>query len=368
VGARWWLVAVAVACVAVSVVGQSDLEGSLRVDLEASETSLLVVRNLSAVVSLIGEMWRTSGRLLFTGGEFSSFGVTDVRAFGPFQLRSTCVFNPDIGFSHLSSTARFTLLGVQWGNYVFLSKDPSSSYDQLTARWTEGGISLSGVWRVGLCPLEFRDAQAAGQWYIPSCDLFMDVRSAFTCADGFDYLRVTGRFPRVPFLSNDVIETELRLTIQFEVDGKTFSPALRMKAGRINACMTPYVRVVEGASFLELDGVAVYGWTVGCSIGESVEALFATSLDPASNQELTGDAVYWEAWKLRGAVESCCGRDLLWALSTYFGEPTGTLFSWGLTTVSADIPLGESLTARIGAKFAATSPKWVLSAGLELRY
>jgi hypothetical protein len=355
-------------CLASSTSALVATGGSFRVDLQASETAQLVLKNLTTVVGFSGETWRTDGRVTLTDGEFSAFDVTDERTFGPFRLRSLCVFNPDVGFSYLASTARFALLDVEMGNYAFLSRDASLSYNQLTARWTEGDVSLSGVWRVGLCLLEFRNALVAGQWYVPSCDLFMDVRSAFTCTEGFDYLRVTGRFPRVPFLSNDVIETELRLTIQFETDRKSFTPSLRMRAQEVNACVTPRVQLVGGGSPLEVSGVELYGWTIECSVEDFAELLLATSLDPTRNRELTGEADYWEAWKLHGMVGNCCGRDLLWELSTYFTDSGAALFSWGLTTISVEIPLGERLTARVGAEFGETSPRWLLNAGFEVRW
>ena len=355
-------------CLAFRTTALAATGGSFGVDLQSSETAQLVLKSLTTVVAFSGETWRTAGRVTLTDGEFSAFDVTDERTFGPFRLRSLCVFNPDVGFSYLSSTARFALLEVEMGNYAFLSRDAAVSYDQLTARWTQGDVSLSGVLRVGLCPLEFRNALVAGQWYVPSCGLFVDVRSAFTCTEGFDYLRVTGRFPRVPFLSNDVIETELRLTIQFETDRKSFTPSLRMRAQGVSACVTPHVQLVGGESPLEVGGVELYGWTVGCSVEDSVELLFATSLDPTRNRELTGEADYWEAWKLHGTVGNCCGRDLLWELSTYFADSGAALFSWGLTTASAEIPLGERLTARVGAEFRESSPRWLLDAGFEVRW
>ena len=227
---------------------------------------------------------------------------------------------------------------------------------------------LSGTVRIGLCPLEFRNALIARQWYVPSCDLFMDVRGSITRAEGFDFLRITGRFPRLPFLSGDVVETELRLTLQFETDRKTLTPSLQMRAGQINACMSPSLEVVAGPSFLELDGVRLYGWTVECAISDEVEALLATSLDPTRNRELTGEEDYWEAWKLRGRVSGCCGSDLLWELATYFEDTGGSLFGWGATSVSVDAPLGERLTIRVAAQFAAGSPHWELTAGWEIRF
>ena len=362
------VVAAGLACVTPGAIASIGLDGAFRVDLEASETAQLALANLMTLVAISGETWRTSGRVIFTDGAFSSFGVTDERTFGPFQLRSTCVFDPDVGFSHLGSTALFSLLNVQMGNYVFLSHDPALSYDQLTMKWSAGDVSLSGVWRVGLCPLEFRSAQVAGQWYVPSCELFMDVRSAFTCDKGFDYLRVTGRLPRVPFLSNDVIETDLRVTVQFDADRKTFTPSLRMRSRKVNACMTPYVRLVAGGTPLEVEGVELYGWLVECSVDDFVEIQLATSLDPTQNRELTGNADYWAAWKLRGRGEGCCGRDLAWELAVYFEENGDSLFDWGLTDASVEIPLGERLTARFGSEFGTKSPHWMLNAGLELRF
>ena len=355
-------------CLASGASASVELGGSFRVDLEVSETEPPALARLGATIAIFGEAWRTTGRLTVTDGEFTAFDVTDERTFGPFRLRSVCVFDPDVGFSYLGSTARFVLFDVQMGNYVFLSQDPALSYDQLTARWTGGDVSLSVVWRSGLCPVEFRSAQVVGQWYVASCDLFMDVRSAFTGSDGFDYLRATGRFPRVPFLSGDVIETELQLGVQFETDRMSFSSSLRIRAGKINACMTPYVQLLDGASPLEVEGIEVYGWTVECSVAGFVDLLMATSLDPARNRELTGEADYWEAWKLRGAAPGCCGRDLAWELAVYFEEGGDSLFDCGRTIVAAEIPVGERLTARFGAEFSAASPHWVLDAGLEVRF
>jgi len=346
----------------------TDLAGSFRAEWETSEVSLLTLNDLTAVVSFSGETWRTSGRLSLTDGAFASFDVTDERTFGPLWLRTSCVFDPDLGFSYLGSTARFALLDLQVGNYVFLSRDPALSYDQLTTKWTTGGVALTGVWRIGLCPLDFRSAQASGQWYVPRCDLFMDVRSVFTCAEGFEYLRVTGRFPRVSFFSNDVIQTELRLTVQFEVDRKELSSSLRMRAGSLNACITPFVRAVGDSSLFSLDGVELYGWLVECAVDNVFEMQLATSLDPTRNRELTGEADYWEAWKLSGAVRSCCGRDLQWELSTYFEDSGASLFDWGLTAVSAEIPLAERLTARIASEFRSASPLWTVFAGFEIRF
>ena len=358
----------AIACCPASLAGPVDMDGSLRTDVEASETELPALANLVATVAVFGEAWRTTGRMTLADGEFVAFDVTDDRSFGPFRLRSICVFDPDIGFSYLASTARFTLADVEMGSYVFLSRDPSLSYGQLTGRRTEGDLVLSGTVRTGLCPFEFRSALVAGQWYVPSCDLFMDVRSSLTSAVGFDFLRITGRFPRLPFLSNDVVETELRLTLQFDTDRKTFMPSLQMRAGQINACMSPSLEVVVGPSSFELDGVKLYGWTVECAVSDAVEALLATSLDPARNRELTGEADYWEMWKLRGRVEGCCGSDLLWELATYFEDAGGSLFDWGATSVSVDAPLGERLTIRVAARFAAGSPHWKLTAGGEIRF
>jgi len=361
-------VALALCVAPAGVVTGAELGGSLRVDLEASETSQVSLAGLTWTTSLEGGSWRTTGRVTLADGEFSSIDLLDERTVGPLQLRSTCVFDPDIGFSYLGSTARFALLETQLNNYAFLSHDPALSYDQLTMRWAVGGVTVLANGRVGLCPLEFRGAQTAIQWYISRCDLFMDVRTAFRCGEGFDYLRMTGRFPRVPFLSNDLVETELRLTLQLETDRKGFTPSLRMRAGPLNACISPYIQVVEGATFFAFDGVELYGWTIECGVGDAAEVLLATSLDPARNRELTGEADYWEVWRLRGAVPSCCDRSPQWELSTYFGDPDGSLFSWALTSVSVEIPLANRLTARFGSAFRATAPRWQLSAGAEIRF
>ena len=352
----------------VAAAASAQLGGSFRADLEASEIDSFALKGLTAVATLSGETWRTSARLVLADNEVTSLDVTDERTFGPLWTRSTCVFDPQIGFSYLGSTVRFTLLDLQLGNYAFLSRDPSLSYDQWTAKWTAGDVVLNGVWRTGLCPLTFQRAQVAGQWYVPSCNLSMDVRTAVSGANGFDYLLATARFARVPFLSNEVVETELRLALRFEVDRKEFIPTLRMRAGSLDACMTPYVRAIPGASPFALDGVEMYGWVVECALADDLELRIATSLDPASNRELTGEADYWEVLELRGVVPGCCGRELRWELLTYFEDPSAAMFDWGLTAVSAEVPLGDRLTARFGTEFRPSAPHWSVNAGLELRF
>jgi len=358
----------AVLCLVAATGVSAQLGGSFRVDFETSETDYLVLKGLTALTTLSGETWRTTGRLLMANGEVASLDLTDERTFGPFWIRSVCVFDPDVGFSYLNANTRFEFLDLKLGNYAFLSRDPSFSYDQWTAKWTAGDVALSGVWRTGLCPLTFQRAQVAGQWYVSECDLFMDVRTAFSGSTGFDSLTATARFSRVPFLSNDIVETELRLTLRFEVDRKELTPMLRMRAGRVNACMTPYVRTISGASTFSLDGFELYGWVVECALDDDVEVRVATSLDPASNRELTGETDYWEAWELRGAVPGCCDREMRWGLSTYFENATSALFDWGLTTVWAEIPLGDRLRARIGGEFRSSEPRWLIRGGFELRF
>lgn len=344
------------------------LSGQFRADLELSETSFLQLKNLGTTVSLSGETWRTSGRILWSGGELSLFDVTDDRTLGPLSIRSRTVFDPTIGFSHVGSTVRFEFQGLQCSNYLLLSHDPLLSYDQLMTRGSFGSVTVTSVSRVGLCPLVFRSMQTSGRWYIPDCNLHMDVGIAFNCENGFESFKLTARFPEIAFLSNETIETEWRSTLRFEEDQKDFSSSLRMRANRINACMTPYLQAIGNGPMFSLDAVEVYGWVIECAVEDAVELRLATSLDPARNGELTGNADYWEMWRLRGSVRSCCDRDLRWTVETYFAESGGGLFGRGSTTLSAEIPLADRMTIRLGTAFRELSPRWTLAFGIDLRF
>ncbi|MFC2079147.1 hypothetical protein ACFLSZ_04120 [Candidatus Bipolaricaulota bacterium] len=352
----------------ISALAQPELGGSFQANLGSSESSFVSLDSLVAILSLSDEGWKLSSRVQFADGEFTQLDVIDDRTFGPFRLRSTCVFTPDSGFSRLSSTARFEALDTQFANYIYLSDDATSSYDQLTARWQIGSVSLSGVARFGICPAEFRTAQLTGKWYVQSCNLFMDVRSAFTGEEGLDYLRITSRFPDFPLLSNDWISTELRITFLFELDRKEVSPSFRMTVGSINTCLTPYLSFVTGASNSSLTEVRVYGWELECEIGEAVDVFMATSLDPDRNREITGNEDYWEVWILSGSSPSCCDRELLWEVATYFGDTPGVLFNREVTTFKIEIPLGRQVTTSLGAGFAESAPHWTMNFGFKVRF
>ncbi len=345
-----------------------DLSGQFRANLEMSETSFLQLKSMATIVSASGDTWRTSGRILWSDGELSLLDLTDDRTLGPLSVRTRTVFDPDIGFSYLGSTVRFGLEGLQCSNYTFLSHDPLASYDQLMIRGSFSSVTVTGISRFGLCPLAFRSMQTSARWYIPGCNLHMDVGGAFNCEKGFESFKATARFPEVAFLSNETIETEWRITLRFEEDQKSLSSSLRMRANRINACMTPYVQAIGNGPFFSLEAVEVYGWVVECALENAIRLQFAISLDPARNGELTGDADYWEMWKLRGSVRSCCDRDLRWEVATYFSESGGGLFGRASTTMSVEIPFADRLMVRLGTALSELSPRWTLAFGVDLRF
>ena len=345
------------------------LRGSLRADVRLSEGETLNLEGFTFITSLSGDSWRTTSRAIVTDGTFSRFDMTDERTIGPLRLRTVCAFDPAVGFSHLASTALFSLAEVSFANYLFLSEDPADSYDQLSARWTGGGISWSGVGRFGICPcLTLSDIELAAVWYLASCDLFMDASSLFSCEEGFEYVRITARKRQLPFLSNASFATELILATRFEPDRKTLTPILRLRSGQLGACITPHMDLAIGPLPLELQGIVFYGLALECTLGDSVELLMATSFDPARNYELIGDANYFELLRIRGTVASCCEQDASWSFATYFEDPSTAFFSWGKTALSIELPLGDRMLARVECTFSTTAPCWSFGIGLEVRF
>jgi len=349
--------------------GATGLRGSIEGRIRIAEGPELGVDLLNVTLGLVGDGWRTTTRTQFTDRGFTYFGVADERKFGSMHVRTLVVFNPDdSAFSYLSSLAQFALESVRFANYAYIGRTPSAAYDQLTARWSIGGVSWRGTIRSGLCPVAFRTASLDAAWQSPSCDLAFDAQVAFAAETGFEHFRLTGRRSGVPMLTTEAFQTDLSLEIRWGIDEKRIIPDLRVRTLRSTTCFTPFFRLRWSADPFSISAVEMYGWAIEFSTENGAEILLATSLDPAANREITDYEEYFERWRVRWPLSSCGDRSGRIEVSLYFDAESNGLFQWGRTTAAVELPIGRAVTLRWGGTFQSVSPRWALTAGWELSF
>ncbi|MGB2982233.1 MAG: hypothetical protein WBC63_00020, partial [Candidatus Bipolaricaulia bacterium] len=269
--------------------------------------------------------------------------------------------------SYASNLARFELLGVSVANYAYVPGQPDQVYDQLTLSGTEGAVRWRSVVRIGLCPTEFRLLTFRADWAWAECSLDLGALVSFNKDDGFERFRLTATYREVPFLTFGSLITDFLVTIDFELEEKSLSTALRARTARASFCLTPMLAMNLGAAPLSIDSLEVYGIKLECSIGETVEFYAATSMTDAKNVELIGHADYFEVYRLRARRPACCSSDTQIEVAFYFKETSTWLFDWGMATASIGFPLGEKIRWTLGIEFPA-SADWVIRVGWEWRF
>jgi hypothetical protein len=101
---------------------------------------------------------------------------------------------------------------------------------------------------------------------------------------------------------------------------------------------------LSGAGLETIDAISLYGFVVEFDVPDTVHVKFATSLDPAKNGVVTGQAEYFEVLELSGDLASCCSAAGTWSVATYFEDTSTALFDWAETQAEANVVLSEHLT------------------------
>jgi hypothetical protein len=344
-----------------------EFRGSLSGTILVQEDQGVDFEQMSFLGSLIGSGWQTSVRASLQHGVFSYLAFADLRRLGPLDLQTLTVFNPSASaFQYMNSIVRFTAWDVDVQNSAFLSNSPSQSYDQLAVTGASGTVFWRGETNVSLCPFEFRSAsfQASSTW--PSCGLQWRSTIAFSQITGFDYLILSATYPRVPFLSFGILETDLILTLGFNLQGKRVTPELRTRVLNATACFTPLLELETTGDPLTIVGIVAYGLRLECSLGDSVSLYAATSLNPSRNYELTGYPEFFETLQFRVPLQGCCDRDGFTEIGVFFDQGSSSLMDWGLLKASIDVPFGRRLKLTLGIEHRPKAPHWTFRIGGEV--
>jgi hypothetical protein len=351
--------------------GEADLRfrGSFSAAILVQEESGIHLEQLTWLGSLVGNAWQTSLRASVVNDVFSYLAFSDVRRWGPLDLQTLTVFNPSTNtFQYFSSIIRFTAWGVSVENNAFLTASPTQSHNQIAATGSLEGIVWRGDVYMGLCPFEFRSGsfQTVSTW--PSCGLELRTTIAFSSATGFDHFVLTATYPAVPFLSFGLLETDLTLTLEFNLQGKHVTPELRARTLGATACITPLLELGTTSDPLSVHGLTVYGLRMECSLENSVSVYAATSLADPKNYELTGYSEFYETFRFQMPLEGCCDRKGSAEVGLFFDRDSSSLMDWGMLKASIEMPVDRRVKFSVGVEHRPAESRNTLRLGGEVLF
>ncbi|NOX45293.1 MAG: hypothetical protein GXO72_06150 [Caldiserica bacterium] len=245
--------------------------------------------------------------------------------------------------------------------FYFDAGTPENSYGLFTLTGTLGEMSLTLRTRFSGLTIEFSDldllirgeATALGCSF---CEFAWDISFAFNKEEGFQNFCFTFSDLPVPCgLCGDVrIYTNLKIT--FTPEAKDVSPTLRVATDWIEGCIMPYISLETAAEGFGLEAVDLYGIEIRCEFANEIAGKFVTSFDPEKDASLTGDAAFFEYWRLEGPVVGCCGDTARWQITFYFSRGNDDLFGVSKVKTILNVPLLQGFTVNFGAEMGLVDP------------
>ena len=160
--------------------------------------------------------------------------------------------------------------------------------------------------------------------------------------------------------------------MRFAEEEKTASPTLKMALDWI-ACpeLSLLGEIVFDQSIPRLDGISVYGLVGELVFDNGVTFFLRESFLEEKDATVIGQAGYFESFGIIGPLPGCCNASGEFEVETLFlrdSATASTLFDWGMTTVSAEVPISETISIFADVRFqsAAASPSWMGTAGFNL--
>jgi len=341
------------------------VSGTFGGQIESTPSQLIELNQLLFGLALHGEGWYTSVRAMVVGGDLALLGFSDDRRLGPISLSSSLMFDPSqSAFSYFSNLARLQLQGLGLSNYVYYPAQKTQGYDQIVLDGFAEEIRWRAAARLGLCDLDFQSATLNADWTWIPCGLALEASLSFSCQVGFDRFRVAMTYPEVPRLSLGPMATDFVLEIDLQTGVKSVSPGLRARLARASACVTPLYALDVGAAPLTLDSITLYGVKLQAALEDIAEFYAATSYVSAKNAELTGNADYFELYRLRLSPSSCCGGDSLLEVAFYFDDTSPGLFDLGMVAASVEFSISSKGRLRFGMEYP-VSGDWTLRLGWD---
>jgi len=269
-----------------------------------------------------------------------------------------------VTFSYFSNLVRFELLGIGIANYLFIPAQQDRAYDQITINGVVESVRWRSVTRMDLCSAEFRTLTVRADWRWVECGLDLGALLSLSDDDGFERFRLTATYREIPQLTFGALTSDFLVTIDFKPEEMSFVPQIRTRTAQTSFCLTPILALNLGANPLSIEGLYIYGIKLECSLGDAVQFYSATSFSSAKNRQFTGYADYFEVYRLRVTRPACCNTSTRFELAFYFQDSATSLFDWGMTKASIDLPISSNIRWSLDVKFPA-SGDWVVRSGWE---
>jgi len=336
--------------------------GFFETTVEMTQTRSITVKNiaLNSVVG-IGE-WVASADASFSDSQFDTLSFYAAGPLGPVALTSSLAFNPStLSFLSWQSGASFTLRDLAITDVLYIATPQSSSYNAITLSGTFGDIAFQGTAKVGICPLCFWETSLclSGPWN--RCDA--DLKGCVQLTDaGFQSLALTMTGLS---LFGDVfgLEAILDTSITYSIEEKAFAPTLRIVPDwSICADIALLGEITVESMPFSVDSMLIYGLVGECTLDNGVTFLFAESLSQEKNSSVTGEADYWEVFRISGPMPFCCDDAGSFEIAAYFGEtPPGSLFDLGLIEASFDLRLSSGFAVVFEGAYPTDGTDWAVS-------
>ncbi len=327
-------------------------DGELGVDLQVAEFTTfaqeLVVQYQVGGLTLKGaaEFGGVSSAPGWQGLRLNASGVV-----AGSYLSGEVAFDPSASplsesFQHFLTFVSGRVGDISLTDTLYLAGSPGQSYEALTIQGALAGATAANTTRwivTEECLLAFSRNDTQVRWQ--SCDAWFYATMAVTDA-GFANLRLGADQVPMPWVDDILGGFTLSPSVTFTPSEKSMLLTLDWDPGTAG-CIRVFGELVSGSDLGAIESLSVYGVVLECDSASGIHVRSATSLDPARNVEITGEAAYFESFELSGGFDACCSLAGTWSAVTYFRSGSSQLFDWGMTAVSADIDLSDSLTLRI---------------------
>jgi hypothetical protein len=268
---------------------------------------------------------------------------------GGLNVNGVLAFDPDaispVGvFDYLLTNASGHVGDVFVAHTLYLTDPLVQSYQGISLQGSVAGFALGNTTRLSMtqgCGFVFSRNDTQVRW--EACDVqfhaSLDVSDA-----GFQTLSFGADGILVPWGSWLPQGITLNAAVAFTTTDKTFSLSTNWRP-EAWACVRLFGELNLSGTWREMiDAISLYGFVIECDVADGVHVKSATSLDPAKNVAVTGQAEYFEVFAISGDLASCCNAQGTWSVATYFKSTSTVAFDWGKTQAEADVVLSDHLT------------------------
>jgi len=317
--------------------------------------------SLTAIYLLGSFRAQANASLTLSGLSGLSFSVSF--PLGEATVYSSLSFNPSIpAFSGWSTTTRLTVLGLGVTHTFYVASSQTNSYNQLTLNGKIADVSVSSSTKFTGCAFCFDSQVFSARWNW--CDVSLLAKLNLSC-NGFDDASLTAY--GIPLLPQETIGFGILLNVvtTFTTTSKTVDVTLDCKTDWLDCFRVLCALESTGTS---IDGVSLYGLQFQTTLPNNVRVRTDSSFDPDQNATLTGYADYWERLRITGSTSSCCGGQGYWEIATYFKADHISLFDWGMTRLTLDESITDSVEFYTQASFLSSAPTWRWTVGGTVRW